>query len=157
MPENSCAITKNGGKSRLLFRRFDFFTGCGAAYSSMEIAFSGHSSTQVPQSTQVSASMFAFSFILIASTGHTSAQLPQPVHFSISTFAAISNILSIITLMYEPLRSTESLANVLPDPGPGVFFKLYMHYFPETCNCCCTADTGNFWTGGFERNPGVIF
>jgi hypothetical protein len=54
-----------------------------------EIACSGHSSTQVPHSTHVSALTCAVSFTVIASTGHISAQVPQPVHFVISTVNAI--------------------------------------------------------------------
>ena len=59
-----------------------------------EIACSGHSSTQVPQSTHVSALTCAVSFTVIASTGHISAQVPQPVHFAISMVIAISVVLS---------------------------------------------------------------
>jgi hypothetical protein len=52
-------------------------------------ACTGHSSTQVPQSIQVSALTSAFSVTLIASTGHADSQAAQPVHFSLSTFTAI--------------------------------------------------------------------
>jgi len=63
-------------------------------YGFNEIACSGHSSTQVPQSTQASASTFAFSCTVIASTGHISAQVPHPVHFAVSMVIAISAVLS---------------------------------------------------------------
>jgi hypothetical protein len=52
-------------------------------------ACTGHSSTQVPQSMQVSSLTSAFSVTLIASTGHADAQAAQPVHVALSTFTAI--------------------------------------------------------------------
>ncbi len=55
----------------------------------MLIASTGHSSTQVPHSVQVSGSTFAVSSTEIASTGHTSAHAPHPVQASSSTFAGI--------------------------------------------------------------------
>jgi len=59
------------------------------------IASEGQASTQAPQSTQASASTFAFSStILIASLGHSSTQLSQPVHFSLSILAGICPTLS---------------------------------------------------------------
>jgi hypothetical protein len=52
-------------------------------------ACTGHSSTQVPQSIQVSALTSAFSVTLIASTGHADSQAAQLVHFSLSTLTVI--------------------------------------------------------------------
>lgn len=52
-------------------------------------ACTGHSSTQVPQSMQMSSLTSAFSVTLIASTGHADAQAAQPVHVALSTFTAI--------------------------------------------------------------------
>jgi hypothetical protein len=52
-------------------------------------ACTGHSSTQVPQSIQVSSLTSAFSVTFIASTGHADAQAAQPVHVALSTFTAI--------------------------------------------------------------------
>jgi len=52
-------------------------------------ACTGHSSTQVPQSMQMSSLTSAFSLTLIASTGHADAQAAQPVHVALSTFTAI--------------------------------------------------------------------
>ncbi len=55
-----------------------------------EIASTGHSSTQVPQSMHVSSSTTALSSIVIASTGHTSTHAPHAVHFSLSIVTAIA-------------------------------------------------------------------
>jgi hypothetical protein len=56
----------------------------------ISIASTGHSSTQTPQSTQVSASTTALpSTIFIASAGQASTHASQPVHFSSLTFAGI--------------------------------------------------------------------
>jgi hypothetical protein len=52
-------------------------------------ACTGHSSTQVPQSMQMSSLTSAFSVTLIASTGHADTQAAQPVHVALSTFTAI--------------------------------------------------------------------
>jgi len=54
-----------------------------------EIAPSGHPSTQVPQSMQVSLSTTAFSERVIAWTEHVSTHVPQAVHFSLSMFIAM--------------------------------------------------------------------
>ncbi len=60
------------------------------------IASTGHSSTQVPQSIQVSASTVATSSTDIASMGQTSAHDPQPVHVSLSIVTAILCFLHIV-------------------------------------------------------------
>lgn len=60
----------------------------GRAVYSIDIASDGHSSTQVSQSTQRSASIFALpSSMTMADAGQTSTQVSQAVHFSISTTA----------------------------------------------------------------------
>jgi hypothetical protein len=56
---------------------------------SIEIASSGHSSTQAPQSIHSLETLALSLTIEIASTGHALTQLSQPVHFSASTRAAI--------------------------------------------------------------------
>jgi hypothetical protein len=57
----------------------------------MLIASTGHTSTQAPQSPQVSASTTAKpSFIAMASNGHDSTQVSQPVHFSGLTAAGMN-------------------------------------------------------------------
>jgi len=58
------------------------------------MASEGHSSTQAPQSPQVSASTTALplSFNSMDSVGHTSTQFPQPEHL----------LVSIIAVMYQP-------------------------------------------------------
>jgi hypothetical protein len=57
---------------------------------SMAIASTGHTSTQAPQSPQVSASTTAKpSFMAMASNGHDSTQVSQPVHFSELTTAGM--------------------------------------------------------------------
>jgi hypothetical protein len=56
----------------------------------MQMASTGHSSTQTPQSTHLSASITALqSCISMASLGHTSTQEAQPEHVSEVTFAGI--------------------------------------------------------------------
>jgi hypothetical protein len=58
---------------------------------SMLMASTGHTSTQAPQSPQVSASTTAkLSFIAMASNGHDSTQVSQPVHFSGLTTAGMN-------------------------------------------------------------------
>jgi hypothetical protein len=59
----------------------------------MEIASTGHSSTQTPQSVQLELSTLAFAspFMAIALAGHAPTQASHPVHFSLSTNAGISN------------------------------------------------------------------
>ena len=60
----------------------------GSKLYSMWMASTGHSSTQLSQSTHASASTTArSSFIVIAALGQISTQLSQPVHFSLSTIA----------------------------------------------------------------------
>jgi hypothetical protein len=57
----------------------------------MAIASTGQTSTQAPQSPQVSASTTAKpSFIAMASNGHDSTQVSQPVHFSALTTAGMN-------------------------------------------------------------------
>lgn len=54
----------------------------------MWMASEGHSSTQVSQSTQVSASTTAFPLsIEIAAVGQISTHVSHPVHFSLSIMA----------------------------------------------------------------------
>jgi hypothetical protein len=54
----------------------------------MWIASDGQTSTQVWQSTHMSASTFALSFTIdIADAGHSLTQVSHPVHFSSSTTA----------------------------------------------------------------------
>jgi hypothetical protein len=54
------------------------------------IASTGQMSTQMPQSTQASTLITAFSLaMLIASLGHSSTHASQPVQFFLSTLAAI--------------------------------------------------------------------
>src|SRR4030042_469740 len=81
-----------------------------ASYAPSLMAFSGHSSIQVPQSTQVSASTTAFSFsTLMASTGHPSSHVPHPVHFSRSTITAIFHLLIEFIILKEILSPKDSL------------------------------------------------
>jgi hypothetical protein len=57
---------------------------------SIEIASTGHSSTQAPQSTQAPSSTTAtLSCIEMASTGQESTHAPQPVQVSLLTTAGI--------------------------------------------------------------------
>lgn len=56
----------------------------------MLMASAGQTSTQAPQSTQVSPSTTAFSFaIVIATAGHSSTQVSQPVQVFLSTIAVM--------------------------------------------------------------------
>jgi hypothetical protein len=54
-----------------------------------DIASTGHSSTQAPQSVQVSGSTFALSFNVMASTGQASTQTPHEIQVSSSTSAGM--------------------------------------------------------------------
>ena len=56
-------------------------------------ALTGHSSTQVPQSMQMSSLTSALSFTFIASTGQADSQAAQPVQIALSTFTAIMSYL----------------------------------------------------------------
>jgi hypothetical protein len=59
---------------------------------SMLMASTGHSSTQTPQSTHLSASTTALpSCISMASLGQQSTHAPHPVQVPLSTFAGIFN------------------------------------------------------------------
>jgi hypothetical protein len=109
------------------------------------MAFSGHSSTQVPQSTQVSASILAFSFTVIASTGHTSAQFPHPVHFSSSTFAAIDSILFFNTLASHASPRARAFPVFYQTPSLVVFI---MNYICTICRKRATAVAG--WCRHFQ-------
>lgn len=120
------------GASRFLLKEENFLT-----YQSSDIACTGHSSTQVPQSTQVSGSTFALSSIVIASTGQTSLQLPHPVHFSTSTFAAIG-----ISFPYASYSCTSCCA-----PPAGIW---------DTCNLLYTMNSALLPTIFFCRNPSFI-
>jgi len=72
--------------------------GQEANYSTL-MAPTGHSPSQAPQLTQVSASTTAFSStILIASTGHAPTQAPQPTQVSLSTTAAILHLIVCLVL-----------------------------------------------------------
>ena len=64
-----------------------------------DIASTGHSSTQAPQSVQVSASTFALSSNVIASTGQASTQTPHAIQVSSSTLAGMigSNVKGFLT------------------------------------------------------------
>ena len=70
-------------------------------------ALSGHSSTQVSQSTHSSALMTAFSStISIAADGQMSTQVAHPVHFSLLTTAGILDLPRMITIFLIRRRNT---------------------------------------------------
>jgi hypothetical protein len=70
------------------------------------MASTGHSSTQTPQSTHLSASITALSStISIASLGQQSTHAPQPVQVPLSTIAGIFiPFQKLITMFYKQVR-----------------------------------------------------